>query len=90
MNLILIIHYLAEGAGLLLANESSYFFFFDTTATNYTKTAFFDLTGTGAGGPISGPFAAYSPSAVPVPAAVWLLGSGLLGLIGVARRNNKA
>lgn len=26
------------------------------------------------------------PSAVPVPAAAWLLGSGLLGLIGVARR----
>ena len=26
-------------------------------------------------------------SAVPVPAAVWLFGSGLLGLIGVARRN---
>ncbi len=25
-------------------------------------------------------------SAVPVPAAVWLFGSGLLGLIGVARR----
>lgn len=27
-----------------------------------------------------------SPSAVPVPAAAWLLGSGLLGLVGVARR----
>ena len=27
-------------------------------------------------------------SAVPVPAAVWLFGSGLLGLIGVARRNS--
>lgn len=27
-----------------------------------------------------------TPSAVPVPAAVWLFGSGLLGLIGVARR----
>jgi hypothetical protein len=24
---------------------------------------------------------------VPVPAAVWLLGSGLLGLIGIRRRN---
>jgi hypothetical protein len=29
-----------------------------------------------------------SPSAVPVPAAVWLLGSGLMGLIGVARRRD--
>lgn len=26
-------------------------------------------------------------SAVPVPAAVWLMGSGLLGLMGLARRN---
>lgn len=27
-----------------------------------------------------------TPAAVPVPAAVWLFGSGLLGLVGVARR----
>lgn len=27
-----------------------------------------------------------TPPAVPVPAAAWLLGSGLLGLVGVARR----
>lgn len=32
------------------------------------------------------PFAPVDVSAVPVPAAVWLFGSGLLGLIGVARR----
>ena len=29
-------------------------------------------------------------TAVPVPAAVWLFGSGLLGLVGVARRKAKA
>lgn len=29
---------------------------------------------------------AAAPAAVPVPAAVWLLGSGLFGLVGVARR----
>ena len=29
-------------------------------------------------------------AAVPVPAAVWLFGSGLLGLVGVARRKKAA
>ena len=28
-------------------------------------------------------------SAVPLPAAVWLFGSGLLGLLGIAKRNNR-
>jgi hypothetical protein len=31
-----------------------------------------------------------TPSAVPVPAAVWLFGSGLVGLIGVTRRRKLA
>jgi len=31
-----------------------------------------------------------TPAAVPLPPAVWLLGSGLLGLVGVARRKSKA
>lgn len=31
-----------------------------------------------------------SVSAVPIPAAIWLFGSGLLGLIGVARRKKSA
>ncbi len=30
------------------------------------------------------------PPAVPVPAAIWLFGSGLLGLVGVARRKKSA
>ena len=30
----------------------------------------------------------YGVSAVPVPAAVWLFGSGLIGLVGVARRKS--
>ena len=34
----------------------------------------------------SGSYNGIPVSAVPVPAAVWLFGSGLLGLIGVARR----
>jgi hypothetical protein len=32
----------------------------------------------------------FSGAAVPVPAAVWLFGSGLLGLVGIARRKKKA
>jgi len=49
---------------------------------------------------ISGPFAGFNagfnatlaptPKAVPVPAAVWLFGTGLMGLVGVARRKKSA
>ncbi len=57
---------------------------------------------TGAPGMENGPFPGFNavfnltspglitPSAVPVPAAVWLFGSGLLGLVGVARRKKAA
>lgn len=34
-------------------------------------------------------FAGSGPTPVPVPAAAWLFGSGLLGLAGIARRKNK-
>lgn len=73
----------------LLPGQSSYFLLLDTTALNYAKTATFDLTNL-VQNPISGQFAAYSPAPVPVPAAVWLFGSGLLGLIGIARRKAAA
>jgi hypothetical protein len=33
------------------------------------------------------PGSGFGQSAVPIPAAAWLFGSGLLGLIGIARRN---
>lgn len=32
--------------------------------------------------------ATITPSAVPVPAAVWLFGSGLIGLLGISRRKH--
>jgi len=46
-----------------------------------------------AGGQLSGftiDTADFGFQAVPVPAAVWLFGSGLLGLIGVVRRNRRS
>ena len=33
--------------------------------------------------------AQFIPTAVPLPAAVWLFGSGLIGLIGMARRRKQ-
>lgn len=53
----------------------------------FTKLGTFSLTGAGtlsytvAGGP--------PPSTVPVPAAAWLFGSGIVGLVGVARRRRQ-
>jgi len=46
--------------------------------------------------PSGGPFAGFNANfnanlaPVPVPAAAWLFGSGLLGLVGIARRKKKA
>lgn len=40
-------------------------------------------------GPFTGFNANFNVNAVPVPAAVWLFGSGLLGLAGMARRKKK-
>ena len=46
--------------------------------------------------PTSSAFPGFQPTfsgsltAVPVPAAVWLMGSGLLGLVGVARRRRRS
>ena len=73
----------------LLPGQSSYFMFLDTTATNYARTASFDLTNMEQD-PISGQFAAYSPTPVPIPAAAWLLGSGLIGLVGLTRKRKAA
>ncbi len=69
--------------------DSSRFFFLDTDAKYYDFSGQFDLVCADSGC-ISGQYQTFAPSAVPVPAAVWLMGSGLLGLFGFARRGQPA
>lgn len=57
---------------------------FSPTAASYVRIAILSNHGSTFVTGISE--AAFGASAVPVPAAVWLFGSGLLGLIGVTRR----
>ena len=68
--------------------ESSMFFFLDTEATQYSLSGQFDLLCADTGC-ISSLYTTFAPSAVPIPAAVWLFGSGLVGLMGIARRNKR-
>jgi len=72
----------------------------NTGATPGTTGAFNNVFGVGGNPMADGPFTGFNanfditsmssivvtPAAVPVPAAVWLFGSGLVGLVGVARR----
>lgn len=72
---------LTAGTGL-----TSYSFFLDTQATAYhKKNGSYDVL-CGPTDCTSEVFVSFGPAAVPLPAAVWLFGSGLLGLAGVARR----
>lgn len=66
-------------AGGLQPGEESLFYFIKTNATTYKPGSTVLINGGIAAIP------SYAP-AIPVPAAVWLFGSGLIGLIGVARR----
>ncbi len=68
--------------------EDSRFFFIKTNATQFSAEGSAYLTGLPALGTkgASTVLTSYQPTVVPLPAAAWLLGSGLLGLIGIARR----
>jgi len=72
--------------------------------TNPSGTLPFSDDGIGGSPMVAGPFPGFNANfditsihvdnidtgVIPVPAAVWLFGSGLLGLVGVARRRKKA
>lgn len=77
------------GAGVPTANNN------DSDAAVPISGITGSITGDGTSSFISGPgIVTYDVDAgmyeVPVPAAVWLFGSGLLGLIGIARRKKAA
>jgi len=75
--------YSLVGAGFI----ESYWIFVDTAPTGFTATTSTSILYSGVlnGAEITN--ADFGFQAVPVPAAIWLFGSGLLGLLGVARRN---
>jgi hypothetical protein len=64
------------------------------TGTGNGSTFSINWTSLIVGGPFNNQIGTYNVSGtysvVPVPAAAWLMGSGLVGLVGVARRRRKA
>ena len=76
-----------------IQNMQSYVYWSGTEDARYTGYAWGFYTGVGSQGGYGKDVEIYAwavrsgdVAAVPIPAAAWLFGSGLLGLIGVARR----
>jgi hypothetical protein len=64
--------------------------FVDTNVNDFLAAAkFVNGPDQNPGGEVPDPDSAFGGTVVPVPAAVWLFGSGLLGLVGVARRKKQ-
>ena len=71
---------------LFVGDVGSRFFFLHTDATNYARTAFYDLLG-GPNQTLSSEFSTFAPApAVPEPSSVLLMSVGLAGIGVVARR----
>ncbi|MFN0038556.1 MAG: VPLPA-CTERM sorting domain-containing protein [Burkholderiales bacterium] len=86
------------GTSTTIGNALEFFYFVRSVASaggtsQSQKTVFENSTGRATWTMASNGDLVYNlagtPSAVPVPAAVWLLGSGLFGLVGVARRRKQ-
>ena len=83
--------------GNALGASSPFFFIapssnIGTSLVNTTQYGFVDPAGTFQAASFTlaanGQLSYIVPPAIPVPAAVWLLGSALVGLVGVARRRS--
>ncbi len=74
-----------EGQLGALADFDSFFTSFTGSALNGPKSK-----GKPTALTIAGTWGSLDVAVVPVPAAVWLFGSGLIGLVGIARKNKKA
>ena len=74
------------GASSLAPGLSSFFFYLNTDATHYAKTALYDLTNVGQS-QISGEFNTFAPAATPEPASMGALG---VGIIALCRRRKRS
>lgn len=79
------------------ASNGNFAFLNDNVVGNKTfglgmlgSLTFFDITHTNGAGSALHQINNVNVSAVPVPAAAWLFGSGILGLVGISRRKKAA
>ena len=87
-----------DGANMFLTASGAFdgiSYLSDSVNPEFESTGFvgglYDVTGTDSAGYVDGTWDAGSytqVAAVPVPAAIWLFGSGLLGLAGIGRRKH--
>lgn len=81
---------LEYSTGFAQSGKSTELFRLPSTLDNYQTTADTFLYGAGdVGTPGTLGSSELPVSAVPVPTAIWLFGSGLLGLLGISRKKNK-